>query len=93
MIPDKSNSEDRIIKKEMGGTCGTCGARKEKYRWFGGETCKKGPHGRSRRKSVANVKKSLKKKKGVEYVDWINLAQDEERRWILVNIKSGRFLE
>jgi hypothetical protein len=39
VLLDKSNSGDQINKKEMGETCSK--GRKEKYRGFSGETCKK----------------------------------------------------
>jgi len=57
--------------------------RREAYRVFGGETSGKRRLERPRRRWEDNIKGDLQE---VEWgMDWIDLAQDRDRRWILVN--------
>ena len=54
------------------------------YRVLVGKPEGKRPLGRPRRKWEDNIKMDLQEV-GCGDVDWIELAQDRERRWVLVN--------
>ena len=68
----------------MGGACSTYGERRGVYWVLVGKREGKRPLGRPRRRWEDNIKMDLS---GVERegTDWINLAQDRDRRRALVN--------
>jgi hypothetical protein len=56
------------------------------YRVLVGQPEGKGPLGRPRNRWKDNIKMDLLQEVGCEGMDWINLAQDTDRRLALVNV-------
>jgi hypothetical protein len=69
----------------MGGACGTYGERRGVYRVLVGKPKGKRPLGRHRRRWEDNIKMDLQEV-GCGGMDWIELAQDRDRWWALVNV-------
>jgi hypothetical protein len=59
------------------------------YRVLVGKPEGKRPHGRPRRRGEDNIKMDLQEV-GCECMDWIDVAQDRERWWALVNAVMNR---
>jgi hypothetical protein len=84
----------------MGRTCSTYGERRGVYRVLVGKPERRRSLGRLRRRWEDNIKMDLREV-GWGGTDWINLAQDRDRWWTLVNmvmnlpssIKCREFLE
>ena len=68
----------------MGGACGTYGGTTDVYRVLVGKLEGKKQLGRPRRRWKDNIKMCLREV-GCEGMDWIELAQDRDRWWALVN--------
>jgi hypothetical protein len=69
----------------MGGACSTYGGEGRCiYRVLVGKPEVKRPLGRNRRKWEDNIKMDLQKV-GCGGMDWIDLAQDRDKWWALVN--------
>ena len=67
----------------MGGACGAHGGGERYAQGSSGETRGKEPMGRPRRRWEDNIKMDLQE---VEWGgDWMELAQDRDRWWALVN--------
>ena len=64
--------------------CSIYGERSDAYRVLVGKPEGKGPLGRSRHRWKDNIKMDLQEV-GCGGVDWIELAQDRDRWWALVN--------
>jgi hypothetical protein len=80
-FPDLYSSPSIISEEdEMGGACSTNGEK----RLLVGKPEGRRPLGRPRRRRIDNIRMQLV---GVEWgdVDWIGLAQDRDRRRVLVN--------
>jgi hypothetical protein len=75
---------DQIKKNEMGGACSTDGESKGVYRVMVGKPVGMRPLGRPRRRWEDNIKMDLQKV-GFRGMDWIDLAQDWNRRRATVN--------
>jgi len=69
----------------MGGECSTYGGEKRCIQGFGGKPEGKRPLGRPRRRWENNIKVDLQEV-GCGGVDWIELSQDRDRWWALVNV-------
>ena len=69
----------------MGGECGKCGGGKRCLQCFGGKPEEKRPLGRLRRMWEDNIMMYLQEVQG-EIMDWMELAQDRDRRRTLVNV-------
>jgi hypothetical protein len=67
----------------MGGACCAYGGEERRIKGFGGET-RQIPLGRPRRRWEDNIKTDLQEVR-CGGVDWIQLAQDRDRWWALVN--------
>jgi hypothetical protein len=67
----------------MGGACCAYGVEERRIKGFGGETLKR-PLERPRRIWEDNIKTDLQEV-GCGGVDWIELAQDRDRWWALLN--------
>ena len=61
------------------------------YRVLVGEPDGKRPLGRPRRRWEDNIKIDLKEV-GCRYTDWIELAEDRDRWWALVNAAMNRWV-
>ena len=68
----------------MVGACSTYGEEDGCIQGFGGEPVGKRPRGRPRRRCEDNIKMELQEV-GWAGVDWIDLAQDRDRRRAIVN--------
>jgi hypothetical protein len=68
----------------MGRACSTKGEKRNAYRILVEIPEGKGPLGRPRRRWVDNTKMDLKEI-GWDGMDWIDLAQDRDQWWALVN--------
>ena len=68
----------------MGGACSAYGGGERCVQDFGGETWGKEPLGRPRRRWEDNIKIDLQVV-GCGGNEWIDLAQDRDRWWALVN--------
>jgi len=68
----------------MGGACGTMGEWRGVYRVLVGKPEGKRPLRRPRRRWEDNIKMDLQEV-GRGGMDWIDLAQDMDRWWALVN--------
>ena len=68
----------------MGGACGPYGGRERSVRVLVGKPEGKRPLGRPRRRWEDNIKMDLEEV-GCGGMDWIELAQDRDRWWVLVN--------
>ena len=66
----------------MGGACSTMEERRGVYRVLVGKSDEKRPLGRPRRRWEENIKKNLKEM-GWGDMDWIHLAQDRDKCWVL----------
>ena len=55
------------------------------YRVLAGKTEGKRPMGRPRRRWVDNIRMDLQEV-GCGYMDWIGLAQDRDKWWMLVSV-------
>ena len=75
---------DKIKKNEMGGACGAYGGGKRHVRVLLGKPEGKRPLGRPRRRREDNIKMDLQEV-GCGDRDWIDLAQDRDRWWAVVN--------
>ena len=75
-------SGDKIEKSEMGGACNTCEGEERRMKGFGGETW--GKETTSRCRWEDNIKMNLQEV-GYGGMDWIELTQDRDRWWALVN--------
>jgi hypothetical protein len=62
----------------------TTGEKRNAYRILVGKPERKRPLGRSRRGWVDNIKIDVREI-GRDVMDWIDLAQDRDQRWALVN--------
>jgi hypothetical protein len=96
--PHQISFGDLIKKTEKGRACGTYGKRRGAYRALVEKPEGSRPLGRPRRRWEDNIKMDLRKV-GVE-INWIDLAQDRESWWALVNavmnlqfqLNAGNFL-
>jgi hypothetical protein len=68
----------------MGAACSTYGGGERRVQGFGGVTVGKRPLGRLRHRWEGNIKMDLQEV-GCGGMDWIELAQDRDRWWALVN--------
>jgi hypothetical protein len=68
----------------MGGVCSAYGEGKGVYRVLFGKPEGKRPVGRRRRRWKDNIKMDLQEV-GYGGMDWIEVAQDRDRRWALVS--------
>ena len=68
----------------MGGACSAYGGEKRCIQGLVGEPEGKRPLGRPRRRWEDNIKKDLQEM-GCGDMDWMELAQDRDRLWALVN--------
>jgi hypothetical protein len=75
----KYYSGDQIKKNEMGRACGMCD-RRAAYRVLAGR-----PLGRLRHRWEDNIKMGLQEV-GWGGMDWIDMAQDRDRWWAVVNV-------
>jgi hypothetical protein len=73
---------NQIEKNEMGGARSTYGGKRGEYRILVGIPEGRRPLGRHRRKWEDNIKTDIQVGWGM---DWIELAQDRDRRWAVVN--------
>jgi hypothetical protein len=84
----------------MVGECNTYGGEERSIQCFGGVSERKSQLRKSRRRWVDNIKMDFKEV-GCRGIDWIELAQDRDRWWALVNAVTklqipktcGKFLE
>ena len=83
----------------MGGACSAYGERRSVYRVLVEKPESKRPLGRPRLRWEDNIKKELQEI-GCGGMDWMELAQDRDRWWALVNavmnlrvpLNAGNFL-
>ena len=68
----------------MGGACSSYGERRGVYRVLVGKPEGKRPLGRPRRKWEDNIRMDLQDV-GYGGMDWIELAQDRDKWWALLN--------
>jgi hypothetical protein len=68
----------------MGRACSTYGERKGVYKVLVGKPEVKRPLGRPRRRWDYNIKMDLQEV-GCGGMDWIDLAEDRDSRWALMN--------
>jgi hypothetical protein len=68
----------------MGGACSTYGEKRGAYRILVGTSEGRQSLGRPRRRWEDNIKRDLREV-GWVGMDWIELAQDRDRWWALVN--------
>ena len=68
----------------MDGACSRYGEKRGVYRVLVGKLEGKRPLGRPRRRWKDNIGMDLQEV-GCEGVDWIDLVQDRDRRWALLN--------
>jgi hypothetical protein len=76
------NLQDK--KNEMGGACSTMGEKRNAYRILVGKAERKRPLGRPRCRSIDNIRMYLGEI-GWDSVDWIDMAQDRDQWWDLLN--------
>ena len=69
----------------MGGACSTYGGEERCIQGFGGEPDGKRPPGRPRRRWEDNIEMDLQEV-GCGHIVWIDLAQDRDKWWALVNV-------
>jgi len=69
----------------MSGECGKCGGGESCLQWFGGKPEEKRPLRRLRRRWEDNIMMYLQEVEG-EIMDWMEPAQDRDRRRALVNV-------
>jgi hypothetical protein len=69
----------------MGGACSTYGGKRGAYRILVGRPEGRRPLGRPRRRWEDNIKMDLREV-GWGGMNWIELAQDSDRWWALVNV-------
>jgi len=69
----------------MGGACSACGERRGVYRVLVGKLEGKRPLGRPRHRWENNIKMDLQEV-GCGGTDWIEMAQNRDRWWALVNV-------
>jgi hypothetical protein len=81
---DHQVSGDQIKKKEMCGECGTYGEKEISHGVLVGRPERKRPLGRHMLNWDDNIKMDLKEV-GWGDMDWIDVAQDRDRRRALVN--------
>ena len=74
---------DKIEKNEIGRACSVYGERGGVYRVLVGKPEGKRPTGRPRRRWEDNIMMDLQEEGGSG--DWMELAQDRDRWWALVN--------
>jgi hypothetical protein len=84
LVKPTYHSGDEVKKTEMGRTCGTYGERRGVYRALVGKPEGRRLLERPRRRWEDNIKMDLREV-GWGRMDWINLAQDRDRWWALVN--------
>ena len=72
------------IEKEMGESCSMYGGRRGVYRILVGKPEGKIPPRRPRHRWEDNIKMDLQEV-GYGSMDWIELAEDRNRWWVLVN--------
>jgi hypothetical protein len=75
---------EKIIKDEVGGTCGTNGEKRNVYRLLERKPEGKRPLGRPRPRWIDTIKMGILTV-GLAHVRWIGLAQDRYRWRALVN--------
>jgi len=75
---------DQIEANEMGGACGTYGGEERRIQVLVGKPEGKRPLGRPRPGWKDNIKMDLEEV-GWRSMDWIDLAQNKDRCWALVN--------
>jgi hypothetical protein len=68
----------------MGGACSTNGDKRNSYRILAGKPEGKSPLGRPRCRWVDNIKMDLREI-GCDEVDWIDMVQDKDQWWVLVD--------
>jgi hypothetical protein len=77
-------SGDKIVKNEMGGACSEYGEGTGVYRVLVGKLAGKWLFDRPRRRWEDNIKMDLQEV-GCGGMDRIDLVQDRDRWWVLVN--------
>ena len=75
---------DKIEKNEVGGVCSTYGERRGVYRVLVGKPEGNRPLVKPRHRWEDNIKIDLQEV-GCGGVDWIELAQDRDMWWAIVN--------
>jgi hypothetical protein len=75
---------DKIEKNEMGGACIADGEGRCVYRGLVGNSEGKRPLERPRCRWVDDIKMDIQEV-GCGCMDWIELAEDRDRFWVLVN--------
>ena len=81
----KYYSDDQIEKNEMGGKCNTYGGEERCIQGLVGKPKRKGTLGRPRHRWEDNIRMDLKEVGWSGGMDWIDLAEDRDRWWILVS--------
>ena len=84
VLINKYCAGDRIENNEIDGACSTYGVRRFVYRVLVGKREGRSPFGRPRRRWEDKIKMDLQEG-GCRGMDWIELAQDRDRWWALVN--------
>jgi hypothetical protein len=83
-IHTKYFTGDQSEKNEVGGSCSTYGNSRGVYRVLVKKTMGKRQLGRPKVRWDDNIKMDLQEV-GCESIDWIELAQDGDRWWALLN--------